>query len=427
MTPASDLAPLAERVHEADAGGVRVLALPTPAEHVVSFRASFRTLPDLAAGEGLVQELCVDLLDKGTRRRDRFALAEALELRGARLTFGADGLRCGFAGRCLRDDLPEVLALAAEQLREPTFDAEEFRKAKTRRAARLRHALEDTATQARGLLTRRLFGADHPNHQPDPKAELARLETLDVEAVRTFHAEHVGASGAIVALAGDLDPVTATETVQAVLGDWPPPRKGAPFAETAAPEPPARAAVPMADRPNLDVRLGHALALRRDSDDFLALHAGVFALGGNFSARLMRTVRDEQGLTYGIGAALSGVTVEYDGYLVVSVSLSREHLERGIAATLDEVRRFVEEGIAPEELAEKQDTLAGSFTVGLATTTGLAGALLVNAERGFPVTYLDRYPDLVRALTPEDVGAAVARHLQPEALHVVVAGTLPED
>ena len=81
--------------------------------------------------------------------------------------------------------------------------------------------------------------------------------------------------------------------------------------------------------------------------------------------------------------------------------------------------------VRPDELAAVQTTITGQHAVGLATTSGLAARLLVNAERGFDVDYLDRYPDLVRALTVADVNDAVARHLDPEGLHVAVAGTLP--
>lgn len=41
-------------------------------------------------------------------------------------------------------------------------------------------------------------------------------------------------------------------------------------------------------------------------------------LGGNFSARLMQTVRDQEGLTYGINSFIEGVEEGQDGFLGVS-------------------------------------------------------------------------------------------------------------
>jgi zinc protease len=425
MAPTIDIPPLAERVIEAPAGRVRVLALPTPAERIVAFGGSFLTLPDFAAGQEVAQQIAVALLEKGTASRDRFAIAEALDDRGARLGFSADGLRCSFAGRCLREDLPAVLELAADMLRQPGFDAEEFDKARAQQTASVRRIMEDTGSQAHGALARRLYGPSHPNFRPTPEEDLEHLARLAVDDVRRFHREHFGARDALAVFVGDLDPAEAVDAMERLLGDWrQPPASGA-FETAARPEPAGRVMVPMDDRQNLDVRIGHPLALRRDHDDYLALYVGVYILGGNFAARLMSTVRDEQGLTYGIGAQLAGVAVEHDAYFLTSVTLSQDRLEEGIEATIAQIRRFAEGGITEAELEEKKTTLTGSFTVGLATTRGLAAALQANAERGFDVAYLDTFHDRIHALTVDEVNAAIRRHIDPAALHVAVAGSLP--
>lgn len=417
--------PLADRTHEATAGPARLLLLPTAVPEVVSFRGSFETAPDLGANDDVVQSLVVDLLEKGTRRRDRFALAEALEDRGAVTSFYSDGLRVGFSGKCLRDDLPEVLALTAEQLREPAFADEEVAKAVVKAVAGVRQARESTAQRAATALARRLYGPAHPNYALDPDDEEALIEAVTPEAVRSYHRDHFGPGALTVVFVGDVPVDRAVAASEAAFGDWAPHGRAATFDTEADPEPPGRVLVPMSDRQNLDVRIGHPVALRRDDPEFLATYAGVFALGGNFSGRLMQTIRDEQGLTYGISASLGAAAVEYDGHVRVSVTLSQESLERGIEATLAEVAAFVAEGVSPATLAQTQTTLAGQHVVSLATTGGAAARMLVNAERGFEVGYLDRYPDLVHALTPEAVSEAVRRHLRPDDFHVAIAGTPP--
>ena len=420
------MSPFAERVHDLDCGAARVLALPTAVDRVVSFGGSFETLPDFGAGEELEQKMAVRMLDRGTQHRDRFEIAEALERRGVQLRFYDGGTRCGFGGRALRDDLPDVLALVAEQLRQPLFDAAEFDKVKAQRSASLRRALENTGLQAGGALARHLYPADHPNYEPDPVALLERLDVLDLDAVRAYHAAHFGARDLVLAVVGDLDPDTVAGAARDTLGDWAAPRAGAAFATQAGEQVPGLTEIALADRQNLDVRLGHALDLRRDDDDYLPLYVGNYVFGGNFSARLMSTVRDEEGLTYGVRSSLSGISVEHGGHWQTAVTLSGANLERGIEATLEQARLFVAEGITEAELEEKATTITGTFKVGLATTGGLATTLLANAERHFDVGYLDRFPRLIEAVTRDAVNAAVRRHLDPDRLHVAVAGTLPE-
>ncbi|GAB5537143.1 MAG: pitrilysin family protein [Rubricoccaceae bacterium] len=416
---------LAARVHDVHAGPARLLLLPTPVRDVISFRGSFQTAPDMTSDDDVVQSLTGVLLDKGTAMRDRFAIAEMLEGRGARLSFYSDGLRMGISGRALREDLPDVLELAGEILRQPAFESEQVEKAKTRAIAGVRRAREATDSQAAGALARRLYSLPHPNYVLTPEEEIARIEAVTPDTIRRFHTEHVGPRDLVLAFVGDVDPEAIPSTLTTAFDGWTAAALEPVFDASSSAQPSGEAAVEMADRRNLDVRMGHALDLRRDHEDYMALYTAVFALGGNFSSRLMQTVRDEQGLTYGISASIANVTVDHDGHLAVSVTLSQENLERGIAATHEQVERFVAEGIGDEELSRTQTTLAGRHIVGLATTGGIAARLLINAERGFDVGYLDRYPDLIHALTPARVTEVLRHHIRLGDLHTVTAGTLP--
>ncbi|WP_228350332.1 M16 family metallopeptidase [Rhodocaloribacter litoris] len=426
MQTTTRLKPLAERVETCTAGAARLLVLPTPVRSIVSFRGSFKTYPDFAAGTDLVQDLAVQLLDKGTRRRDRFAIAEVLENRGVELDFHTDGLWVRFSGRALRDDLPEVIPILTEQLREPLFDPGEFEKAKAHLAASLERSRESTAAQASAALARRLYPRAHPNYRPDPADDLARLAALTVDDVRAFHARHFGANDLTIVFVGDVDPGTVEALVREGPGAWTPAAVQAPFAERGRAASPGRTVVPMPDKENVDVRMGHPLPVRRQDPAFIPLYVANYILGGNFSARLMSTVRDEMGLTYGIYSTLYGVTTEYEGHWQVDVTLSRENVERGVEATLAEVRRFVEAGVTREELDEKKTTITGRFKVDLATTGGLAANLLRNAERGFDVGYLDRFPGEVEALTLAQVNEAVQAYFDPGRFHIALAGSLPD-
>jgi predicted Zn-dependent peptidase len=422
----TDLPPLTERVEERQVGPCRLLLLRTPVQGVVSWTGSFLSAPDFASGEELIQELTVSLLDKGTKRRDRFAIAEALENRGAKLSFSSEELWVGFRGQALREDVPEVMAALAEQLREPLLDPAEFAKAQAQLAARYQRSLENTGAQASGALRRLIYGNGHPNYAPPTQQSLERLASTTVDDVRDYHARHFGSDELILAVVGDLDPDALTEALREGLGDWPEHTAATDYESVARERDPGVDEVPMPEKPNVDVRLGQAIPIRRDHDDYLALYLGIFLLGGNFSARLMHTVRDEMGLTYGIRARLQDIHTRYEGHLQVNVTLSQDALEQGEAATRSVIATLLDEGATADEVAANQTTLTGSFTVGLATTRGLALALHRNARRGFDVAYLDAFPERVEALTPEQVNTALRRYVQPDAFHRVRAGTLPD-
>ncbi|PSQ98805.1 MAG: insulinase family protein, partial [Bacteroidetes bacterium QS_9_68_14] len=324
--PAADET-FAARVAERSVAGGRLLALPTPAEEVVSLRGSVRAWPDFAAGEELTQQLMAALLDKGTEHRDRFELARVLEDRGAELNVTSSGLRVRFSVRALRDDVPAVLEVLSDMLRQPRFAPEELEKERAQQAAALQRRMDQTRAQASGALARALYTPAHPSYRPAPGALLEQLRALGRADVQAHHDAHLGADDLLMAAAGDLAPDALADAAREHFGGWetadPEPR----FDTEAAPSEKQHHAVEMPDRESVDVRLGHALpGLRRDSEDYLPLYVANYVLGGNFSARLMRIVRDEKGLTYGTGSALAGVAVAHDAYWKIRVALSQEKL-----------------------------------------------------------------------------------------------------
>ena len=401
-------------------------ALPTDANEVVSWYASFRTNPDFSKGSDLLQRVTVSLLDKGTRQRDRFEVADLLENMGAQLAFYSDELRVGCFGRSLRADLPAVIGLMAEQWLTPSLDEEQFDNVRTRIAANITRNLENTGYQAGVSFSSRIYPTDHPNYLPNPRAELALLEEMTIEDVRAYHRNHFSGDGLLVALAGDFDLDQATGELHNHLSEWPGTQQAAQIAAPLPASPISRSDVPMDDKMNLDVRLGHSIDLKRSDTDYVNIHLASRILGGNSSSRLMSVIRDEKGMTYGIYSSLSGFTAEYGGHWVVKVTLSQEMLEAGIEATEEEVRRFVAEGVTDEELADKKTTIEGAFKVQLATTRGVAGTLLRGLEYGFGPEYMYNYPKQVAQAELAQVNAAIKKYLNPDSLQISVAGTLPQ-
>jgi len=138
----------------------------------------------------------------------------------------------------------------------------------------------------------------------------------------------------------------------------------------------------------------------------------------------MSTVRDREGLTYGIGASIGDDTF-VDGRWQVEASFAPALLDKGIASTRREVLHWWNEGVTATELDERKQNLVGTFEVSLSTTRGLAAALLAAIERGYDASWLDEYPQRIRALTLEQVNTAIKQYVDPTRLVVVEAGSVP--
>lgn len=418
--------PFSERIKEVQIGRCRLLMLRSEVENVVQWRGSFVSNPDFAGGEELVQSMLVSLLDKGTQQRDKYEIADVLENKGAQVRFNQRGIRIGFSGQSLRDDFSEVLSIQVEQLLYPRLADEEHRKAQARLTAAIQRNMEQTGTRAGLALRQLLYPSSHPNYSFSPQRELKRLQEIEVPVLRDYHEKHFGARDCMLVVVGDIDMDAVEQTVSGLLSSWE--SHDVALASKPAYErrPPEIMHVPMHDKFNLDVKLGHQIDMRRQDKDFTALHIGNYILGGNFSSRLMDVIRDEMGLTYGVHSSLLGISKHYNGHWQISITLSQDKLDEGIAATRALVSDYVIGGATQEEVEEKKLTLIGAYKVRMGTTGGLAGMILRSLEQGFGKDRLDVYGDEIAATTVDDINDALRTYFDPAALHLATAGTRPD-
>jgi zinc protease len=70
--------------------------------------------------------------------------------------------------------------------------------------------------------------------------------------------------------------------------------------------------------------------------------------------------------------------------------------------------------------------LIGEYKVQLATTSGLVNQILSIVQRGLDVGFIDKYPDIINALTINQVNDAVKKYINPDKVVTVVAGSVDD-
>lgn len=417
----SKIAPNARRSKIA---GIDVIAYPTGVKDVVTLRASLPAGRALGAkGNPAIPVLTGMLLDQGTKTQDKFAIAEKLESVGAAISFrvGTDVL--DISARSLKKDAPLVLGLIAEQLRTPAFSPEEFAKAKKQMAGGIKRSLESTDFRASDAFNRAVYPQGHPNRSVAPDDMLAAIESATLEEVLTFHQANYGPAGMKLVLVGDLDLPALQGEINRAFSGW---SGGKEVVRAAQPAPATVAGkldVEMPGKTSVSVVMGQSSGLRYSDPDYQALRVATAILGSGFTGRLMANVRDKEGLTYGVGAGM-GNDMFNDGDWRISATFAPGLLDKGIASTQRQLKLWYEAGATPTEISQRKSNLIGEFKVNLATTGGMAGALLGAVSRGYDVSWLDEFPARVNALSNEQVNAAIKKYLKPHAMVLVKAGTL---
>eukprot|EP00166_Cyanidium_caldarium_P000049 ctg_1005.g387 len=426
-------------------GDLQLLTLPTPVDEVVTVVGSLAGGTDHGDADPfrslMVANMVGDMLAEGSQRHDKFQLAERLENVGAGLRFSVLRNRLRFQARCLRPDLELVTGAVAEQLTEPRFDATDFENTRQRYVGDLESAKESTGRRAEELFLNAVYPRDHPNYAHSTEELIESLHALRLPQVQAFWERYGLGSEARVIAVGDVEASSVRQLWERHFrGGWrrtqfaaqlSPARTAyeraavANFAvERSAPPPSAWHTYALPDKPSVEVHIGQTVGISNDHPDYYALAMAVFILGGNFSSRLMQRVRDEQGLTYGIGAAVEGAELGTDGFWRVVGTFGTSQLQRGVQATADEIRRWYDEGVSRAELDAKKATVYGGYQVGLASTRGLASVIADALDDHRPLHWVDEYTERIGALEVEQVNAAMRRWIDPNQLVIAAAGQL---
>jgi zinc protease len=424
LTPPPADTSIATHVIRAKVAGVDVIAYPTGVQNVVTIRAAFPA-GDAFAGDGnvAVPTLVGMLLDKGTTTQDQFAIATQLESVGATVSFEVHSQMVEVSAKSLKKDAPLVIRLIAEQLRSPALSAEELEKVKIQLAGDLQRQLESTDFRAKDAFVRAVYPVGHPNWQPSTEEMLTAIKSATLAEVKAFHTRYYGPAHFTFVIVGDLDVPQIQAEIGTAFAGW---TGGVDVIHPAKATPTDASkdqTVFMPDKTSVSVVLGQTSGLRYQDPDYQALRVATAILGSGFTGRLMANVRDKEGLTYGIGSSLAHDTFT-DGDWELTATFAPSMLEQGIASTKRQLTLWYDQGVSDDELARRKSELVGSFKVGLATTEGLAGALLNAVHRGYDVNWLDEYPKKIQSLTTAEVNGAIKKHLQPSKMYLVKAGTV---
>ena len=92
-----------------------------------------------------------------------------------------------------------------------------------------------------------------------------------------------------------------------------------------------------------------------------------------------------------------------------------------------EIKKWAKDGVTQEELDITNTTLPGSYRVGFDTTGGLAGGILTAVVDWEDLSYVDNFPDIVIAITLDQVNKAIQKYISVEDLYQVAAGSVDEN
>ena len=410
------------------ANGMKFALLPkkTRGESVsATVSLHFGTLETLQ-DKAVIADAAAAMLDKGTRQKTRQQIKDALDRLKARVSISGGASSATATIETDREHLAEVLRLAGEILRQPSFPADEFGTLKQEWLAGIEQQKTDPSALAGNLYDRishPAYASGDPRYTRTFTETAAAIETLTLDQVKAFHAAFYGATDATAAVVGDFDRSAIEGVLRESFSDWKSPADYAPIPRTYEPLAARAETIETPDKANAVYLAGVGFAMRDDDPDYPAITIGGYMIGGGFlNSRLATRIRQKEGLSYGVRGGFSASSRDKDASFSAWMIYNPQNVAKLTTAFREEIERAARDGFTAAELESARAGWLKSRVVSRASDATLAGMLGSSLHLGRDLTFDAQREEAVRHLTPEQVSATVRKYLDYARMISVKAG-----
>ncbi|TMB65787.1 MAG: insulinase family protein [Deltaproteobacteria bacterium] len=366
--------------------------------------------------EGLAN-LVAKLLTYGTKRRTALQINETLDFLGASLSTGCSDDLASVSMTILKKDLTTGLELLGDILINSTFPQQEIERQKQSVIASIKARDESPGDIAQRRFAAALF-PQSPYGRPVEGTETS-VKGIQQKSLREFYERYYRPNRSILAVVGDVSEQESTQALNQAFRSW---RKGEPGGKPLVPSVIGSSQVIRVnkDLTQANIMMGHE-GVPRNHPDYYAIQVMNYILGGGgFSSRAMDSIRNERGLAYSVYSHFGAE--KSHGTFVFVMQTKNDTAEEAIRIAREEIRRMREQPVTDQELDDAKNYLTGSFPLRLDTNHKVASFLAQVEFFRLGLDYPDRYADLIRKVTREDVQRVAKAYLHPEKLITVVVG-----
>jgi zinc protease len=357
-------------------------------------------------GKHGLASLTQDMLHRATKWRTAEQLAYAAESLGAEFGGGCSMDVARIEAYGLSRDFHELVKLFAEVLTAPAFDKQELDSIREHVLTELRALEDDIENLSSRMISEALFG-DHP-YSVCPLGTLATLPTLTADDLAEFYARHYCGRNLVVAVVGNIGWEDAATSLAGALQGLPP----GPESAASGPQFPVMAEAKhlKLKRPfaSPSVNVGWRLP-ETVHPDYPALHALSVVLGGPFSSRLWKELRERRGLCYALGAEV--VRGNDAGVFSVSAATAKRHIVEVRDIIFDHIAEARAKACSEAEIEVARRYIIGAHELAHQGPSAWADLLASFEASGLGWDYDFRYPEMIARLTPDDIRRAAGRYL----------------
>tara|TARA_R110002020_G_scaffold263353_3_gene477889 strand:- start:21316 stop:22710 length:1395 start_codon:yes stop_codon:yes gene_type:complete len=398
-------------------GGVSVWLVSEPSIPIVSVEMAWKggETSDPEGLEGL-SDAVVYNMNEGAGDLDSLGFQTRME--ELNMSFGCstgnDWTSC--SASMLKENAPEAMGLIATAFDEPRFDTGPFERFQRENLI----GIKQRETSAGWLARKAMTDALYPGHPYARQTSVESIAALTPELAREQMRKLMVKDRLLVTAVGAVTPAELAPMIDMALGGLPETSELPPVADITLPTPPAEPIVVDLPQPQSLVMFS-APGPERDDPDFFAAYVLNYTVGGGgFESRLMKTLRVDKGLTYGVSTGLS--TSDHLDTWTGGGQTKNESAGEFLAGIHDELNLFVSDGMTEEELSDAKAYLTGSYALGFDSNAKIADQIMSVRQQDLGIDYFDTRNANMNAVTLDDVNRVAKEYLSPENFIYVVVG-----
>lgn len=315
--------------------------------------------------------VCAELLMRGTREHDSQAQADQFDLAGAVRDTNVGARSVGVSVTALGDGIERACELGASMILDAAMRDESFEASRALALASIESLLDDP--QERAVIAARSRHLASPYNR-STYGSTEGLGALSADSVRAWWTGHCVPEGAIVGIAGAIDPEQTVSIVEKCFGSWSGERS-----EITMGDAPTRGYAHEHDDSNqVQIIIVHDSPRAGDEHEIHEMLVNS-VLSGGMSGRLFTEVREKRGLCYSVSSSYRagkehGVTTAY-------VGTTPERAQESLDVLHSELERIISSGVTPEEFERARIGLKSKLIFSGESTGARAAALVADLDK----------------------------------------------
>lgn len=378
------------------------------------------TYDELAFGEdksGLAS-ITSDLLVKGTEGMNALKVAETVDYYGASLNSGCEYDATYLALTSLKKYFKDLFGLASDLLMNPSFLEEEIEREKQQIANSLLSYLDEGS-----FLSERAYKINVYKNSPyklNIEGKINTIEKIGREYIKEFFVKYFNPQNLVIAIVGDIKNDEALALAKSKFENWNPGKQAA--RQTYSDLLGLKSKVIAVEKKGAvqsEILMGH-LGVDRNTPDFIPVMVMNTLLGGFFTSRINKNLREVNGYTYGARSYFN--FRKFAGDFCIETNVENSLTYPAVSEIIKELNILRNEKITNEELDSVKNYLSGSFPLQLETPNAIANKIINLELYGIGKDFYESYITKINEVSIDDVKRVSEEYIHPDKLVISVAG-----